>query len=286
MHTKIFLDSGDPKETEEILGLIGHLDGQTTNPSLIAKNPEAQQRLDSGKLFTSKEVSDFYKEIIQKIADTLPKESSVSIEVYGDGDTKADQMVTQATEMYSWIPNAHIKLPTTLAGIEAAHILTNKGIRVNMTLVFSQQQAAAVYEATSAAKAGDVFLSPFVGRLDDVNQSGLSLVENIQKMYAYTDKHVRILAASLRDLDSFVYLLEKEVDIITAPADILRQWADAGKPEALSDEAREKLLAAHPAIVYEGINLGRGTNSYKISHELTTKGLCRFADDWNAMVSK
>ncbi|MEK7170516.1 MAG: transaldolase family protein, partial [Patescibacteria group bacterium] len=86
MRSKIFLDSGDPKETREIISLLGFLDGQTTNPTLIAKNPKAQKRLAEGKKFTSEEIWDFYRGVVGEISGLIPR-GSVSIEVYADADT-------------------------------------------------------------------------------------------------------------------------------------------------------------------------------------------------------
>ncbi|MCH7552170.1 transaldolase, partial [Patescibacteria group bacterium] len=165
LKTKIFLDSGDPKDTESILSLLGFLDGQTTNPSLIAKSPGAMERLKRGEKFSKKELFDFYKETVQKISLLIP-EGSVSIEVYADTGTLAEEMFTQGKEMFSWIKNAHIKYPTNKEGLKAAKRSVKKGMRVNMTLCFTQEQAAAVYSATMGAKKGDVFVSPFIGRLD------------------------------------------------------------------------------------------------------------------------
>src|SRR6185369_13659357 len=102
LHTKIFLDSGDPAETKEALALLGFLDGQTTNPSLIAKNPATV-----GKKFSKTEIFDFYKTVVGEISALIPN-GSVSIEVYADANTSSDEMLAQAREFFTWIPNAHI----------------------------------------------------------------------------------------------------------------------------------------------------------------------------------
>src|SRR3989344_6716019 len=106
MRSRIFLDGGDPKETKEILTLLGFLDGQTTNPTLIAKNPNAKARFEKGEKFTKQEILDFYKSIVTDISSLIP-EGSVSIEVYADKDTTAEEMLKQAREMRKWIPNTH-----------------------------------------------------------------------------------------------------------------------------------------------------------------------------------
>ncbi|MEK7542094.1 MAG: transaldolase family protein, partial [Patescibacteria group bacterium] len=92
LKAKIFVDSGDPNETEELLKLLGFLDGQTTNPTLIAKNPEAKARLERGEKFTEEEIFGFYKQVVQEISSLIPQ-GSVSVEVYADKNTTAQQML-------------------------------------------------------------------------------------------------------------------------------------------------------------------------------------------------
>jgi transaldolase len=163
--TKILVDGGDPNETLRIKGLIGFVDGQTTNPSLIAKNPEIQRLVASGHSLTSEEETNEYKKIVQGIS-PLVGDAGVSIEVFADLNTTAEGMFSQGQEMFSWIPNAYVKYPCTHEGLRAAQMSVQKSIRVNMTLCFSQEQAAAVYAATKGSKE-PVYVSPFVGRLDD-----------------------------------------------------------------------------------------------------------------------
>lgn len=284
MKTKIFLDGGDPVETKEILKLGVTLDGQTTNPSLIAKNPAAQARLAAGDLFTAAEVKDFYKAIVTEIASLVP--GSVSIEVAADKDTTAEAMIAEGREMNQWIDTAHIKLPTIPAGLEAARVLTSEGIRVNMTLVFTQAQAAAVYAATTGTQPGDVFVSPFVGRYNDIDTRGLDIVENITEMYHSGDGHVQVLMASVRDLPSFVYAIEEEIDIITAPGKIIQAWHEAGSPTQLTEAERAPLLTGLAEIPYEEVALTDDWQQYNVQHDLTDKGLQKFADDWNGLVAK
>ena len=177
LKTKIFLDSGDPAETRAAFLALGFLDGQTTNPSLVAKNPET-----AGKKFSKDELISFYRKVVEEISSLIPK-GSVSVEVYADALTSAEEMLKQARIFNKWISNAHVKFPTTTEGLKAAEIAVREGIKVNMTLVFSQQQAAAVYMATKGAKKGDVFISPFAGRLDDIGENGMDVISNIVKMY-------------------------------------------------------------------------------------------------------
>ncbi len=279
--TKIFLDSGDPLETRELMRLLGFLDGQTTNPSLIAKNPEAQKRLQEGKKFTSKEVYNFYRNVITEISGLIP-DGSVSIEVYADATTTADAMFTQGKEMYTWIPNAHIKYPTTAAGLEAAEKSVQAGMRVNMTLCFSQEQAAAVYAATRGAVKGQVFLSPFVGRLDDIGQNGMDLIKNILEMYRESDHHVEVLSASVRTLEHFMSAIQMQSDIITAPYKVIREWAEKGMP--IPDASFSYTRPDLQPVPEEKLNLDQQWQNFSIQHDLTSKGIEKFAVDWNALV--
>lgn len=287
LKTKIFLDSGDPEESKEALKILGFLDGQTTNPTLIAKNPKAKKLLEEGKRFTKKEIFSFYKSIVEEISSLIPH-GSISVEVYADAKTISTQMFEQGREMFSWIPNAHIKYPITKEGLSAAERSVNEGIRVNMTLCFSQEQAAAVYCATSKASNSEsllgftnVFVSPFIGRLDDRRENGMDLIKNIAKMYSSSDYHVALLAASVRSLDHFMDSLYLESDIITAPFKILQEWVTKGMPIP-SSEFLYKTSLRH--IPYEEIDLTKPWQEYNILHELTNMGIERFSADWNALV--
>jgi transaldolase len=276
LKTKIFLDSGDPAETRDVLSILGFLDGQTTNPSLIAKNPQT-----AGKKFSQKEIYDFYKGVVREISALIPK-GSVSIEVYADAKTSSDDMLKQAREFYQWIPNAHIKFPTTAEGLKAAEICAKEGIRVNMTLVFSQEQAAAVYAATKGAKKGDVFLSPFIGRLDDRGENGMDLISNILKMYQNGDGHVEVLTASVRSQEHFLKAIELGSDIITSPLKIYKQWAADGIK--MPDENFSYQANTLKPIPYEEINLEKLWQEHNLHHELTDKGMEKFAEDWNNLI--
>jgi len=224
--TKILVDGGDPEETRQVKNLLGFVDGQTTNPSLIAKNPHIKQLIASGhKLSKSEEMTD-YKQIVQAIS-PLVGSAGVSIEVYADQSTKAEEMLTQGREMYAWIPNAYIKYPCTAEGLRAAQISVKESIRVNMTLCFSQQQAAAVYAATKGTKQ-PVYVSPFVGRLDDIGQNGMDLVKNVKRMFSTGDGHVLVLAASIRSLEHLLYCFVLETELATVPAKVLETWAAGG----------------------------------------------------------
>lgn len=282
LNSRIFLDSGDPQETRETIKLLGFLDGQTTNPSLVSKNPDAQKRLQEGKKFTSDEIYGFYKNVVNELSQLIPQ-GSISIEVYSDVDTPADIMFQQAKQMYDWIPNAHIKYPTTKAGLKSAENSIKEGMRVNMTLCFNQEQAAAVYAATRGAKKGQVFLSPFIGRLDDRGENGMDLIKNIIDMYKKGDGHVEVLTASVRSFEHFMCALHLGSDIITAPFKTLQEWAQNGMPLPPAG-----YVYNHPElkpVASVDVNLDQPWENYNIDHELTVKGIEKFSNDWNALVA-
>lgn len=282
LKTKIFLDSGDPAETKAIIDLLGFLDGQTTNPTLVAQNPYAKQRFEKGEKFSAAEIKEFYKQVVGEISVLIPT-GSVSVEVYADALSTADQLFDQGQEMFAWIPNAHIKYPVNAAGLAAANRSIAAGHRVNMTLCFTQEQAAAVFAATKGAKPGDVFVSPFIGRLDDIGTCGIDLVSNIIIMYQSSDHHTAVLAASVRHMEHFMQLIANGADIITAPFKILQEWGEAGKP--LPPENQTYVASGLENIPYETIDLERPWTDFDLSHELTDKGLERFSSDWNSLIS-
>lgn len=283
LNTKIFIDGGDPDETRAIIKSLGFLDGQTTNPSFVSKNPKAQEKMDRGETFTEPELLEFYKGIVQEISGLIP-EGSVSIEVYADDDTTAEDMLEQGRKMFSWIPNAHIKLPTTKEGIRAAEQAVKEGMRINMTLCFSLPQAAAVYSATRGAKRGQVFISPFVGRLDDRGENGMSFIANLLKLYKKGDGHVMALTASVRHDAHLMEALHLGSDIITAKLETLDEWAKKGAP--LPGEAYEYDPHGLKPLPYEDLDLEADWHSFDLSHPLTEQGLVKFAKDWNKLLGK
>ncbi len=282
LKTRIFLDGGNPEETKEIIKLLGFLDGQTTNPTLIAKNPEASKRLERGEMFSPEEILDFYKGVVTTLCGLIPG-GSISVEVYADVTTQADRMLKQAKEMFSWIANAHVKFPTTREGLKAAEQAVLSGMRVNMTLCFSQEQAAAVYAATRGAKKGQVFVSPFVGRLDDRGENGMDVIANTLCMYAQGDGHVEVLTASVRSIDHFMYALKLGTDIITAPYEVLKPWGEKGMPIP-GDGYRYDAKSLKP-IPYKELKLDKKWEDYDLRHELTARGMERFSEDWNKLIT-
>lgn len=273
--SKIFIDGGDPQETkeaDELLKKAGYhgLDGQTTNPTLIAKRaPNGVKALD------------FYRKTVEEMSRIIPK-GTISIQVIGDPATlTAEEMITQARDRIRWIPNGIMKLPCTEKGLAAAEIFCREG-PVNITLNFSQEQAAAVYVSTKS-HIGDVYISPFVGRLDDCGEKGMDVVSHILEMYrAFGDGHVRVLTASVRNIQHILYALWLKSDIITIPFQVFQEWADAGFPTPAND-----FIYDTPGLVeipYREINLEEDWKSYNLRHELTDVGLSRFWEDWKAVV--
>ncbi|MBI3366687.1 transaldolase [Candidatus Roizmanbacteria bacterium] len=290
LKTKIFLDSGDPNETKQVISLLGFLDGQTTNPTLVAKNPKSAEKLAKGEKFKEQEVYAFYKDIVQEISYLIPS-GSVSVEVPANKETTHQHMLAVGNKMFSWIPNAHIKFPTNTEGLTAAELGVKEGIRINMTLCFSQEQAAAVYSATkssigkeSLSDFKNVFVSPFVGRLDDKGQNAMDLIKNIVQMYKNSDHHVSVLSASVRNLSHLLYALALGADIVTVPFKILKEWAEKGLQMPNSDFVYNSGNLSK--IPYKELDLNANWHQYNIFHELTDAGIDKFDKDWNTLIQK
>lgn len=274
----IFIDGGDPEETQKAKEMMGYIDGQTTNPTLVSKNPQIAERLNKGNKFTEEELLNEYKKIIVQVAKVTS--GPTSIEVYADEQTPASQMIKQAREMSTWIENAYIKLPIIKEGLKAAKVLCHE-IKLNMTLCFSQQQAAAVYTATRGS-AYPVFVSPFVGRLDDRQENGMDLVANILSMFEGSDKHVQVLTASVRNLNHLLYALKLKSPAITVPFKVFIQWTEKGfQIPTLAFVYDTPDLQEIP---YQQCNLDDDWQSFDITHELTNKGLKGFAADWKKLL--
>jgi transaldolase len=202
--------------------------------------------------------------------------------VFAAPDSTADEMLKQGREMSSWIPNAYIKYPCTTEGLKAAKQSVAEGIRVNITLCFSQQQAAAVYVATKGSRA-PVYVSPFVGRLDDIGQNGVDVVGNIKRMYAQGDGHVHVLAASIRNLQHLMYTFHVGAELATVPTKVLEEWAKQGMP---LPDANFSYKPVGKEIPYENIDLNRPWEQYDLQHELTRKGIQKFVEDYQATIRK
>ena len=281
--TKILVDGGDPEETRRIRALLGFVDGQTTNPTLIAKNPAIRQVIASGRRLSSREENEEYKRIVQTLS-PIVGDAGVSIEVFADLNTSPERMLAQGEEMFSWIPNAYIKYPCTHEGLLAAQLSVRKNIRVNMTLCFSQDQAAAVYAATKGT-GEPAYVSPFVGRLDDRGENGIDVVSNIKRMYANGDGHVHVLAASIRHLDHLLAALALDVELITAPGKVLELWGTKGFPlpqPSFNYRGVDSKGRNLKPIPYKELDLSSPWDRFDITHELTRKGIEQFVADYES----
>jgi len=165
---KFFIDTADVEEIREAKSL-GILDGVTTNPSLIAR---------TGRPF---------RETVEEICALV--DGPVSLEVIG---TEREAMLEEGRDLAKIAPNAVIKCPLTHAGLQATKALTDEGIRVNVTLCFSATQAL------FAAKAGATYISPFIGRLDDIGHEGMEIIRQIRQIYDNYGFRTEVLAASIR----------------------------------------------------------------------------------------
>lgn len=279
--TRLLVDGGDPQETRQIKGRLGFVDGQTTNPTLIANNPEIKKLIASGHRLSEKEQLDEYRKIVREIS-PLVGSAGVSIEVFSDRSTKADQMFAQGKEMFSWIPNAYIKYPCTREGLRAAQMSVKQGLRVNLTLCFSQQQVAAVYGATQGTRE-PAYVSPFVGRLDDIGQNGMDLIKNARRMLDKGDGHLLILSASIRSVEHLLYAIQLDSDLATVPGKILTAWADRAAP---LPDANFHYESKGTPIPYEELDLSEPWEKFDLHHDLTDKGIDKFTADYRKTIAE
>ncbi|HYL46693.1 MAG TPA: fructose-6-phosphate aldolase [Candidatus Limnocylindrales bacterium] len=191
---KFFLDTANLDEIRQAAS-FGILDGVTTNPTLAAREKKP------------------FRELILEICDIV-KGGVVNAEVVS---TDLDGMLREAHEVVSWHPNVVAKIPMTPDGVRALSKLSREGVRVNITLVFSASQALIV------AKAGAYFVSPFLGRLDDISQDGLALLREILEIYRAYNFHTQVLAASLRHPLHVVEAAKMGAHIGTMPYKVFEQ---------------------------------------------------------------
>lgn len=206
---KFFVDTADVAEIKDLVD-TGLLDGVTTNPSLVAK---------SGRQF---------KEVIAEICAIVS--GPVSAEV-----TALDfaGMIREGNELRKIARNVAVKVPLTIDGLKACKALTGDGAMVNVTLCFSANQALL------AAKAGATFISPFVGRLDDIHLDGMELIEEVRQIYDNYDYGTEILVASVRSANHVKQAALIGADVVTAPAAVLKGLAK----HPLTDKGIEQFLA-------------------------------------------
>ncbi|MGR3467597.1 MAG: fructose-6-phosphate aldolase [Shimia sp.] len=208
---KFFVDTAEIDAIAE-LNDLGMVDGVTTNPSLILKS--------------GRDILEVTKEICDLVG------GPVSAEVVA---TEADAMIEEGRKLAKIADNIAVKLPLTWDGLKACKVLTGEGKMVNVTLCFSCNQALL------AAKAGATFISPFIGRLDDMALDGMELIQDIRTIYDNFGYETQILAASIRSVNHVAESARIGADVITAPPSVI------------------KALASHP---------------------LTDKGLAQFLADW------
>ena len=211
---KFFVDTAEINEIRE-LAETGLLDGVTTNPSLIAKS--------------GRRILDVIAEICEVV------QGPVSAEVAA---TEHGQMMKEAAVLRKIAPNVAIKVPLTVDGLKTCHALSQDGVMVNVTLCFSAAQALL------AAKAGAAFISPFIGRLDDIGHDGMGLIADIVQIYAnYPNIKTEVLAASIRHPIHLIEAAKMGADVATIPPNVIKQL---------------------------------------YNHPLTDKGLAAFLKDWAA----
>lgn len=193
---KFFIDSADLDAIAELAD-IGLVDGVTTNPSIIAK---------SGRDF---------KDVIAEICKLTP--GHVSAEVVA---TEADKMIAEGRILRNIADNVCVKLPLTMDGLKACNTLSKEGIPTNVTLCFSPNQALL------AAKVGATYISPFIGRLDDITLDGLELIEDIRTIYDNYGFETEILAASIRNVNHVKECALVGADVMTAPPKVVKSLAN------------------------------------------------------------
>jgi len=191
---KIFIDTANLNEIKEANDM-GLLDGVTTNPSLVAKEGYKD-----------------FKDLLTKICAIV--DGDVSAEVVS---TDCKGMLDEAHELVKIHKNIVVKIPLIKEGLKAVKILTSEGIKTNVTLCFSPSQAVL------AAKAGAYIVSPFVGRLDDISQNGMELIDQIVGIYSLYDYQTQVLVASIRHPMHFVEACEMGADICTMPFKVINQ---------------------------------------------------------------
>ena len=210
---KFFVDTADVAAIRD-LHALGMVDGVTTNPSLILKS--------------GRDILEVTKEICSFV------EGPVSAEVVA---LEAEAMIAEGKKLAEIAPNIAIKLPLTWDGLKACKYFSDAGLMVNVTLCFSANQALL------AAKAGATFISPFIGRLDDINMDGMELIRDIRQIYDNYGFETEILAASIRTVNHVTQAALIGADVMTAPPDVIRKLAahpltDAGLAQFMKDWAK------------------------------------------------
>ena len=205
---KFFVDTADVEAIAE-LNDLGMVDGVTTNPSLILKS--------------GRDIIEVTKEICSFV------EGPVSAEVVA---LTADEMIAEGRKLAAIAPNIAVKVPLTWDGLKTCKVLSSEGFMVNVTLCFSANQALV------AAKAGATFISPFIGRLDDINLDGLELISDIRQIYDNYGFDTQILAASIRTANHVTQCALIGADVMTAPPSVIKGLAS----HVLTDKGLEQFM--------------------------------------------
>ena len=192
---EFFLDTANLDEIRDCAS-YGILDGVTTNPSLVSKEGEQKG----------------FKELVKEICEIV--DGPVSAEVLS---TDVERMISEGKELAEVDDRIVVKMPLTEDGIKATKILSDDGVNVNVTLCFSPMQALI------AAKAGAAYISPFVGRLDDISESGMQLIRDIVKIYDNYDFKTKVLVASVRHPDHMVESAKAGAHVATLPYKVFKQ---------------------------------------------------------------
>jgi len=206
---KFFVDTAEIDAIAE-LNDLGMVDGVTTNPSLILKS--------------GRDIMEVTREICELVS------GPVSAEVVA---TEADQMIAEGRKLAKIAPNIAVKVPLTWDGLKACKVLSGEGNMVNVTLCFSANQALL------AAKAGATFISPFIGRLDDINLDGMELISDIRQIYDNYGYETQILAASIRTVNHAYQSAMIGADVMTAPPAVIKAMAK----HVLTDKGLDAFLA-------------------------------------------
>ena len=206
---KFFVDTAEIDAIAE-LNALGMVDGVTTNPSLIMKS--------------GRDIREVTEEICAMV------DGPVSAETVA---TDAEGMIAEGRELAKIADNIAIKVPLTWAGLQACKVLSGEGRMVNVTLCFSANQALL------AAKAGASFISPFIGRLDDINIDGLELIADIRQIYDTYGYETEVLAASIRTVNHMSECAKLGADVATAPPDVIKKMAE----HPLTDKGLAAFLA-------------------------------------------
>ena len=213
---KFFIDTANLDDIKKAYKM-GVLSGVTTNPSLVVKEGVK------------------FEERIAEILQAVPEVESVSAEVSPDAET-AEQMIAEAEELLKingGDKNITIKVPMTVAGLEATRYLSKKGVKTNVTLIFTMNQALL------AARAGATYVSPFLGRLDDISEDGVQLVAKIAELFRVHNLDSQIIAASVRHPDHVTRVALAGAHIATVPYSVIEQLTK----HPLTDQGLEKFAA-------------------------------------------